>query len=221
CLDQAQPPLDPVKPDIMTIQPGYHASVMALLSRHERAELNFQRRDPLLELTDILDHAVELFVHGAEHPQDQVIGLVVHQSPVERADNIPATDTVSHIHRTNTTVLPAYRAFTDRLPKLACGTPRFSDRCECTPSHPSALLWNTIVARPGRSNRVPSSWNPVLVQGAITTAMLPSPEASTCVASRSKRKSAVRGQTLSHCAFTQASRLGSTSRCVPKARMRG
>lgn len=50
-----------------------------------------------------------------------------------------------------------YRAFTGRLAWLVCGTPRFSDKCVCTPNHsPSALRWNTMVARPGRSKGLPS-----------------------------------------------------------------
>ena len=55
---------------------------------------------------------------------------------------------------------PHYRALTGRFPWLACGTPRFNDKWECTPNHVPPRLWNTIVARPGRSNRVPSGWKP-------------------------------------------------------------
>ena len=50
-----------------------------------------------------------------------------------------------------------YRAFTARSAWLVCGTPRFSDMCECVHTHAPSTLLNTIVARPGRSNVVPSS----------------------------------------------------------------
>ena len=48
------------------------------------------------------------------------------------------------------------RAFTGRLAWLVCGTPRFSDMWEWTQSQRSAVLENTMVARPGRGNGVPS-----------------------------------------------------------------
>jgi hypothetical protein len=84
--------------------------------------------------------------------------------------------------------------------------------CEGTPSQrPSGCLASTIVARSGRSKGVRSSWNPVLVQGAIATAIAPSGAAMTMVFARSKRNSAVRGQTLSHCRSVQADRLFTSS----------
>jgi hypothetical protein len=84
--------------------------------------------------------------------------------------------------------------------------------CECTPSQrPSGCLASTIVARPGRSKSIPSSWKPVLFQGAIATAIAPSGDAMTMVFARSKRNSAVRGQTLSHCRSVQAVRLFTNS----------
>ena len=51
---------------------------------------------------------------------------------------------------------PLYRAFTSRRPWLACGTPRFSDICECTHRQTAPSRANTIVARPGRSKCLPS-----------------------------------------------------------------
>ena len=85
--------------------------------------------------------------------------------------------------------------------------PDSTNRWECTPSQPAPDRWNTIVARPGRSNRVPSTANPVLVHGATTTAKLRSSATSTCVSLIVNRKSSVFGQTLSHCKFTHASKL--------------
>ena len=48
---------------------------------------------------------------------------------------------------------------------------------------------------------------PVLVHGVMTVAMPPSALTSTAVLSRSNAKSAVRGQTLSHCVSVQRARL--------------
>jgi len=80
--------------------------------------------------------------------------------------------------------------------------------CECTPiQRLSGCRASTIVARHGRSKGVPSSWKPVLVQGAIAIAIASSGEAMTMVFDKSKRNSAVRGQTLSHCGSVQVDRL--------------
>ena len=76
-----------------------------------------------------------------------------------------------------------------------------------------------MVARPGRGKAAPSRWKPVLIQGVMATAMAPSGEASTSVFARSKAKSAVRGQTLSHCVSVQAWRLRTSSWKVPKMTM--
>src|SRR5579863_2604915 len=65
--------------------------------------------------------------------------------------------------------LSPHHALTGRLAWLVCGTPRLSDMWECVHSQPWGFSWrfswvfswanfeNTMVARPGRGNGLPSS----------------------------------------------------------------
>ncbi len=57
----------------------------------------------------------------------------------------------------------------------------------------------TIVARPGRGKRVPSSAMPVDVHPVATTAISPSDDNTTCASSTRNLKSSIAGQVGSHC----------------------